>query len=146
MNDTRAIFGSRTWKPLHPIHAMLLAFALPMTLGALLSDLAYASTYQIQWVNFAAWLIVGALVGGGFALAWALIDMARDPGARSRRHMVYAVAMLATWLVGFINALVHAKDAWATMPAGLWLSVLATALALLASCIGFSGLRAGDVK
>ena len=47
--------------------------------------------------------------------------------------------------VGFINALVHAKDGWAAMPAGLWLSVVVTLLALIASWIGYTGLRAREV-
>ena len=64
-------------RPLHPVHAILLAFPLPLFLGALLSDLAYWSSYHIQWSNFASWLIAGGLVGGGFAMLWALIALAR---------------------------------------------------------------------
>ncbi|MDZ4689890.1 DUF2231 domain-containing protein [Terricaulis sp.] len=140
------IFQTSGLRPIHPVHALLLAFTAPMCLGALLSDIAYASTYQIQWANFAAWLIMGALVGGGFALLWALISALRERAARSRRQLVYALLLLAMWIVSFVNALVHAKDAWAAMPAGLWLSLTATVFALLASWIGFSGLRAGDLK
>ena len=49
---------------------MLLAFPLPLFIGALLSDWAYSATYQIQWINFASWLIAGALVFTGLALLW----------------------------------------------------------------------------
>ena len=55
-------------KLLHPVHAILLASTLPLFLGALLSDWAYSSSYQIQWLNFASWLIAGALVLCGLAL------------------------------------------------------------------------------
>ena len=93
-----------------------------MFLGALLSDFAYSSSYQIQWINFASWLIAGGLVFGGLALLWALIDLLRAD-RRGAARCVYFLLLLATWVLGFINALVHAKDAWATMPAGLILSV-----------------------
>ena len=36
-----------------PLHATLLAGTVPLFLGALLSDIAYTQTYQIQWANFA---------------------------------------------------------------------------------------------
>lgn len=130
-------------RALHPLHAILLAFPLPLFLGALLSDLAYSASYQIQWTNFASWLIAGALVGGGFALLWALIEWVISGPARTARHAVYFVVLLVMWVLGFINALVHAKDAWAAMPAGLWLSVIVTVLALVASLVGYSGLREG---
>ena len=42
--------------------------------------------------------------------------------------MIYFFLLLSMWVLGFFNALVHAKDAWATMPEGLFLSAV-TALA-----------------
>jgi uncharacterized membrane protein len=133
-------------RPIHPLHAILLTFPFPLFLGALISDLAYWSTYHVQWSNFAAWLIAGALLAGGFVMLCALIDWARGGQERTGRHVAYFIMLLAMWVLGFINALVHAKDAWATMPGGLWLSVIVTLLALAASWIGYSGLRAQQVK
>jgi uncharacterized membrane protein len=133
-------------RPIHPLHAILLAFPLPLFLGALLSDLAYDATYQVQWTNFASWLIAGALLVGGLALLWALVEWALSGPARTTRHAVYAIVLLVMCGVGFINALVHAKDAWAAMPAGLWLSLASALLALVASWVGFSGLRAEGVS
>jgi uncharacterized membrane protein len=131
---------------LHPVHAILLASSLPLFLGTLLSDWAYSSTYEIQWINFAAWLNAGALVFATLALLWALIDFLRADVARDRRSALYVVALLATFVLGFVDALVHAKDAWATMPAGLILSVLVFILALVAAWLGFSTLREGEVR
>jgi uncharacterized membrane protein len=54
--------------------------------------------------------------------------------------------LLTTWVLGFVNAFIHAKDAWASMPAGLILSIIVAALAMAAIWLGFSTLRAGDVK
>jgi uncharacterized membrane protein len=129
-------------KPLHPLHAVLLAATIPLFLGAVLSDLAYSSSYQVQWSNFASWLIAGGLVFAGFALLWALVDL-RGAHRRGGRSLVYVLLLLATWVLGFINALVHARDAWATMPTGLTLSVIVAVLACVATWLGFSSLRAG---
>ncbi len=133
-------------RPLHPLHAILLAFPLPLFLGALASDLAYRSSFHIQWANFSSWLIAGGLLVGGFTLLWALINLFRRGSARRGRLMLYFVVLLAMWGLGFVNALVHAKDAWATMPEGLYLSAITTLLALVAAWIGYSGFRTGEVK
>ncbi len=131
---------------IHPIHAILLASIVPLFLGALLSDWAYSSSYQVQWTNFASWLIVGGLVFGGLALVWALIELLRGDRASRGRPLVYFLVLLATWVVGVVNALVHAKDGWATMPAGLILSVIVAVLAIAAAWLGLSTPREGDVR
>jgi uncharacterized membrane protein len=133
-------------RPLHPLHAILLAFPLPLFLGALASDLAYRSTFHIQWANFSSWLIAGGLLVGGFAVLWALINLFRRGTARKGRLIIYFVVLLAMWALGFVNALVHAKDAWATMPESLYLSAITTLLALVAAWIGYSGFRTREVK
>jgi uncharacterized membrane protein len=131
---------------LHPVHAFLLAGCVPLFLGALLSDWAYSSTYEIQWTNFASWLLVGALVLAGLALLWALIDLLRADRSWRGRSLIYVLVLLAAWVVGFINALVHAKDAWAKMPEALILSVIVAILALAACWLGLSTWRSGEVK
>jgi uncharacterized membrane protein len=140
-----AISAPGPLRPLHPLHAILLAFPFPLFLSALLSDLAYWSSFQVQWANFSSWLIAGGLLVGAFALLWALVNLFRSGTARKRRR-IYFVVLLAMWVLGFVNALVHAKDAWATMPEGLYLSAIAALLALVAAWIGYSGFRAGVVE
>ena len=68
---------------IHPVHATLLVAAVPLFLGGLLSDLAYSSNYQIQWSNFAAWLLAGAMVFTGFAFLWSVIDLVRTRPRRT---------------------------------------------------------------
>ena len=130
---------------LHPLHAVLLAGMVPLFLSAMLSDIAYSASYEIQWNNFASWLIVGGLVFGAFALLWAVADLFRAANRR-RRPLVYLLLLLVTWGLGFINALVHAKDAWASMPTGLILSIVVVVLACAATWAGFSGVRAGGAR
>jgi uncharacterized membrane protein len=131
-------------RPLHPLHAVLLAGTLPPFLGAVLCDLAYSSSYQVQWSNFASWLIAGGLVFGGLALLWAVIGL--FGAGRGGRSLLYVLLLLATWVLGFLNALVHARDAYATMPTGLTLSVIVAALAAVATWVGFSNLHASSLR
>lgn len=121
------------------MHAVITFSSVPLFLGALLSDWAYSSSQQVQWVNFAAWLIAAGLVVAGLALLWAAVDVLRSSANRHRRAWVYLGLLLATVVAGIINALVHGKDGWAAMPAGLVLSALVLLLAMSASAAGLAG-------
>jgi len=125
-----------------PLHSILLAGSVPLFLGALLIDIAYGQTYQIQWANFASWLIAGALVFSGFALLFALVNLLRAE-RKAGRPAAYFLLLLATWVLGLVNAFQHAKDAYAMMPGGLILSVIVTVLAIAATWIGLTNLRSG---
>jgi len=129
----------------HPLQAILLGGIPLLLLGAVLSDLAYSSTFHIQWANFASWLVAGALVVGGIALLWAIVDLVRSDALRRRRRLIQVLLLLVVWVVGFVNALVHARDAWATMPEGLYLSVITALLALVAAWMGFSRTEHNEV-
>ena len=125
--------------------AACMAGSLSLFLGAALSDAAYASSYQIQWTNFASWLLVGGLALAAVPLAFAI----RDVASRQRRHrtgVVYALVLLVAWVLGLENALVHARDAWATMPTALVLSVIVAALGIIATFIAFRGRNAGGAQ
>jgi uncharacterized membrane protein len=123
----------------------MLAGTLTLFISALLNDLAYWSTYHVQWTNFASWLIAGGLVLGAIALLFALAGL-RHAVRRSGPSLLYLLILLAAWIVGLFNAVVHAKDAYAVMPEGLVLSVIAAVLAGAATWIGFSGPRTGDLR
>lgn len=129
------------YKLLHPLHMALLAGMATLFLGALVNDMAYAASYELQWKNFASWLIVGGLVFGGVAFLWSLFDL-RAAGVRRTGAPVYSLLLLATWVLGFVNATVHARDAWGSMPTGLVLSALVALFAVAATTMGFSRPRA----
>lgn len=139
------IIERRYSEAIYPLHALLLAGTLPLFIGAALCDAAYASTYQIQWNNFASWLIAGGLVFAGVALIFAIVDLCRAR-RRAQGIVLYAALLLATWVLGFLNALMHARDAWASMPAGLVLSVIVALLACAATWFGFCTPRIGGAK
>ncbi|KGM54575.1 membrane protein [Lysobacter arseniciresistens ZS79] len=132
----------RVGRPTHPLHAFLLAGMVPLFLGGLLCDWAYRNTHHIQWSNFASWLIAGAMVMCGLALVCSIFGLFRG----GRHGLLSFLVLLATFVLGFINALVHGQDAWAIFPEALVLSVVVTVLAVVATWLGFSGYRAGGVS
>lgn len=123
------------------MHSTLIFSALPLFIGALLSDWAYARSFEVQWLNFAAWLNAGGLVLAGLALLWSVVHVAASRDTHHRRSWIYLALLVASFVLGFINALVHGKDAFATMPAGLVLSAIVLVLAVVATAIGLSGLH-----
>ena len=139
------IIERRYSEAIHPVHAVLLAGAFSLFLAAALSDLTYSRTFEIQWINFAAWLIAGGLVFAGIALVFVIIDLCRAH-RRVRGIGPYAVLVLVMWIVGFFNALMHARDAWASMPAGLVLSAITVVIGFVALWLGFHTARIGDTR
>jgi len=61
----------------------------------------------------------------------------RRADRRRGRFAVSLVLILAICVLGVVNAFIHARDAWATMPTGLILSVIVAVLACAATVIGF---------
>lgn len=121
------------------MHQVIAFSSVPLFIGAMLSDWAYASSFEIQWTNFAAWLIAAGVLIAGLALLWGTVDALRSR-ATGQRLGTYLLLLLATLVLGFVNALVHAKDGWAAMPAGLVLSAVVVLLAAAASAVGLSSL------
>ena len=129
---THPVVAVPVYRSLHPLHLLLVSSAFPLFLSALVADIAYAQTYQIQWTNFASWLLVGAMLFAVPALVWALVSLML-PSARTRTRFLYAGLLALSCVLGFVNCLVHAMDAWQKMPQALvWsvLCVLAIAAAL----------------
>ncbi len=129
--------------PLHPARAIVLATPFAFFLGAMLSDWAYSGTFGIQWKNFASWLIVGGLIAATIAIVTQAVAALRH---RHRLGIFSLLVMIATFVAGVFNALVHAKDAWAAMPTGLVLSIVTMLLALAAAWIGLTPTRRAGVS
>ena len=122
---------------LHPVHAILLAFPIALFTGGLLADITYLNSAEMQWSNFAAWLITFALVFGGFVVLWALIALIRRGNRGPIRFYFSFVAVM--WVLGLVNAFQHSRDAWSSVGAlGLILSIACTLLALAAGWVGYS--------
>lgn len=123
-----------------PLHRMLLAFPISLFTFALFTDIAYLKTAEVQWTNFSAWLITGALVFGGIAGVFSIVDFVVSARrGRSSRSLIHLVALALAWVLGLINAFKHSQDAWSSVGAfGLALSFLCTLLVLIAGWIAYS--------
>ena len=127
---------------LRPLHDILLGFPIVLFVFTVFTDIAYLRTAQIQWSNFSAWLITGALVFGGIVGVFALVELflawRRGTG---RRMLLYVGLLFLAWIVGLVNIFKHSQDAWSSVGAfGLTLSILSTLLALAAGWIAYSNL------
>jgi len=131
--------------PLHPLHAFVLAGIVPLFIGVLLNDYAYWSSYELQWKNFASWMLIGALVFNGLAWLGSIVSLVRAD-KRMGAPVAYFLLLLATFMLGVINSFIHAKDVWASMPAGLILSVITVILACVATWIGLASWRIGGAR
>ena len=131
---------------LHPLHAILMAFPLALFAAGLVSDIAYLKTAAVQWSNFSAWLIAGALLVGGGVLAWAIVETVFPRRTERPRALAYLAAVAIMWIAGLINAFQHSHDGWSAVGVtGVTLSVISTLAALVAAGIGYSGQRAGRI-
>lgn len=120
---------------LHPLHAILLAYPVALFPGATLADITYLNSSEMQWSNFAAWLIAAALVFTGLALAWSLVGQLVRRGGRG--WLCTILALLFT--VGLVNAFQHSHDGWSSVgTTGLALSLISTVLALAGGWIGYT--------
>lgn len=99
--------------------------------AALIFDVLYANTYTILWVKAAAWLISIGLV---FAIIPQLINLGRTwfgkARVRTRNLALNFWLNVVAIIAALLNAFVHSRDGYATMPAGVWLSIL-TVLAMV---------------
>jgi uncharacterized membrane protein len=125
----------------------LLAFPIALFTFALFTDIAYLKTAQIQWSNFSAWLITGALVFGGIVGVFALVELflawRRGTG---RRMLLYVGLLFVAWVLGLVNIFKHSQDAWSSVGAfGLILSILSTVLALAAGWLAYSNLADREI-
>jgi uncharacterized membrane protein len=125
---------------LHPLHALLLAFPIALFTTALAADIAYLNSAEMQWSNFAAWAITGALVIGAPVVLWAVLRLIFAIRADTfLRRLLYLLLVVIMWGSGLVNAFQHSRDAWSSVGTlGLTLSIVSTFCALVAGWIAFS--------
>ncbi|MFW6059487.1 MAG: DUF2231 domain-containing protein [Phycisphaeraceae bacterium] len=122
----------------HPIHPMLVLFPVAFLIGALATDIAYASVLDPMWASFSFWLIAAGLVMGVLAAIvgavdfWT-IDRARQ-GTDGWMHFIGngVVLVLAAVSLGF--RWVQPVDF--VVPWGLVLSTVITVLLLITGWYG----------
>lgn len=126
---------------LHPpligtFQSLLLAFPVALFPAALVTDITYLNTAEIQWTNFSAWLLAGGELFAGLLLIGALVSLVRR---RSGRAILYFLLVLALFAVGLLNSFQHSGDGWASVGTfGLVLSIVGAVLALAAGALGYA--------
>ena len=96
--------------------------------AVLIFDVIYARTGNVLWVKSAAWLVTLALL---FAIVPQLINLAvvwfGKNRVRSRGQVANFWLNVVAIIAALVNAFVHSRDAYATMPDGVWLSIVTVA-------------------
>lgn len=125
---------------LNPLHAVLLAFPVALFVGTVVSDGAYLASAEMQWSNFSAWLNAFGLVFGALTLGWSIASAVLRPRGWRGGRGVHLGALVVMWAFGFLNALLHSRDAWYSVTAaGMILSLITAAAALVAGWTGYRG-------
>ena len=92
--------------------------------AVLIFDIIYANTANVLWVKGASWLVSIGLV---FAIIPQLINLGRvwfgKNRVRARGETVNFWLNVAGIVAALVNAFVHSRDAYAVIPAAVWLSV-----------------------
>ena len=145
---------SPTFIPLHSalptsqaVHGILAAYPLVCFTGALLTDIAYANTAQMQWANFSVWLIAAGVIMALFAAVAGIVDAlrARRRSVPRRTSAAHSVLTIVVLVVAIINGFIHSRDAWTSVvPTGLILSAVSAVLILITSWMGYSVGRSGQ--
>ena len=123
-----------------PLFPTLMTFPAACFIGALITDVAYAKSYEMTWETFSVWLITAGLVVAGIALVVGLFQAFAQRRWPTRVQMLgYAVVLL----LSLFNAFVHSRDGYTSVvPTGLTLSALVVVILLVMGVLGRSGFTA----
>lgn len=111
------------------IYGLLNPIPFGFFVAALVFDILYVRTAELLWDKAAAWLIVFGLL---FAVIPRLVNLAQV--WITSRRIATGADRLDFWLnllaivTAILNAFVHSRDAYAVVPAGVWLSACTVAL------------------
>jgi uncharacterized membrane protein len=123
----------------HPIHPMLVPVPITCFVGALITDIAYWRTADMQWSNFSGWLLTAGLVVSIFVVIAGLTDFI---GERRIRRLpaawIHGLGNALALILAIIDALVHTRDAYTSVaPSGLILSALVVLILLVTTWNGW---------
>jgi len=118
------------------IYGLLNPIPFGFFVAALIFDIIYARSAEVMWGKGAAWLIVFGLL---FAVIPRLVNLVQV-WITGRRYSTNADKLdfwlnLVAIVAAIFNAFVHSRDAYAVVPAGLWLSVCTVILLSIAHVV-----------
>jgi uncharacterized membrane protein len=123
----------------NPLHPLLAAIPFTCFTGALLTDIAYWRSANMQWANFSAWLLAAGLFVAVFAVIVGLIDFLSDPRIRNLgMAWMYAGGNALALVLAIFNSFIHSRDAYTSVvPMGLILSALTVLIMLVTGWMGW---------
>jgi uncharacterized membrane protein len=123
----------------NPLHPLLASIPFTCFTGALLTDIAYWRSANMQWANFAAWLLAAGLFVAVFAVIVGVIDFLSDRRVRDLGlTWMYACGNALALGLEIVNSFIHSRDAYTSVvPMGLILSVLAVMIMLATGWMGW---------
>lgn len=118
------------------IYGLLNPLPFGFFVAALIFDILYVRTAGVLWNKGAAWLIVFGLL---LAVIPRFVNLAQvwitsRQIARSADKLDFWLNLLAI-VAAIFNAFVHSRDAYAVVPAGVWLSVCTVILLAIAHLV-----------
>jgi uncharacterized membrane protein len=124
----------------HPLHVMLVPVPVTCFVGALVADLTYACTANLQWANFSGWLLAVGVIVAALAALFGFIDFLGDRRIRVlRAAWIHALGNVVMLVLAIFNLLVHMGDGYtAVVPFGLGLSALTVLVLLVTGWNGWS--------
>jgi len=117
-----------------PLYLLLFPIPVILFIAALATDIVYAKTGNIMWLNFAEWLISAGLLFGAIAAVVLIVEFIASRAIRSgTRGWTHLVLFLAAFGVELFNMFFHTRDGFtAVVPVGMALSIIGVLLALAA--------------
>jgi uncharacterized membrane protein len=98
----------------HPLTSTLTSFPAVCFILALLNDIAYWRTANLQWQNFAEWLLFAGLVVGELVLLAEVVGLLFRSRVRAQGPgWLHAVGLLIVLVLGVINRACHVNRCWA---------------------------------
>src|SRR3954469_1592297 len=95
------------------LHPGLIAAGAALLIGALVTDIFYSQTANMQWANFSVWLITAGLILALLAGLALLVDVLG--GRAGPISWVHFAALAGAALLSLLNVFVHSRDAWTSV-------------------------------
>jgi len=102
--------------------------------AALLTDISYVKSADIQWTNFSSWLLA---YGMAFIILAILVSIIRYLMTRGRTRPItdwlFGLFLLAAAVTGLFDNFIHTHDGWTSVwPTGLTLTAVTVVLLVIA--------------
>jgi uncharacterized membrane protein len=138
--ETRLLRGVRSAASIggHPLHPALISFPIAFLVGALATDVAFASTRDAFWARVSLWLLGAGVFTGLAAAVLGLIDFVAIRRVRSTAagwvHFLGNVGAVGLALANWLMRTGNVENR--LIPWGLVLSALTTAILLVTGWLG----------